>query len=86
MLVLLVLDKTGNDEYEYWTGVSGGAQSNNDLEELTIWFDYWRESLPSLPELSHLKNDIIHNRILLLQTLMLIRLYHSSSNSDPGLN
>ena len=55
-----------SDEYEYCTGVSVGTQSNNDLVELTIWFDCWRESLPSLPELSHLKNDIIHNRILLL--------------------
>ena len=63
-----MLDKEGNDGY--WTGSSGRAPSNSNLEELTIWFDCWRESLPSLPESSHLKNDIIRNRILLLKKLI----------------
>ena len=72
VLVLLMLDKKDIDGCR--TGVSGQVPSNNDLKELTIWFDCLRESIPSLPESSHLKNDIIRNRILLLEKLILIRL------------
>ena len=64
-----MLDKKDIDGY--WTSVSGQAPSNNDLKELIIWFDCLRESLSSLPESSHLKNDIISNRILLLEKLTL---------------
>ena len=57
----------------YWIGISGGALSNNDLEELTISFHCWRESLPSLPELSHVENDIICNRILFIRKVNINR-------------
>ena len=64
-----MLNKKGDDGY--WTVASGRALSNNDLEELTISFDCWRESVPSLPALSRLKNDIIEYYVNINQAIII---------------
>ena len=64
-----MLEKKGDDVC--YTVASGRALSNNDLGELTISFDCWRESLPSLPELSRFKNDIIEYYVNINQVIII---------------